>query len=92
MVMFEKIIKVEVSENYCYKVEVKKLRKEDYDEDYENDFYETDEFLDDDDFYAYEEESLAHGGFKRAKDDVEIVMEERCAYEFDNLMKKYRFK
>lgn len=30
MVMFEKIIKVEVSENDCYKVEVKKLRKEDY--------------------------------------------------------------
>lgn len=83
MVMFEKIIKVEVSENDCYKVEVKKLRKEDYDEDYENDFYETDEFLDDDDFYAYEEESWAHGSFKRAKDDVEIVIEERCAYEFD---------
>ena len=82
MVMFEKIIKVEVSENDCYKVEVKKLRKEDYDEDYEDDFYETDEFLDDD-FYAYEEESWAHGSFKRAKDDVEIVREECCVYEFD---------
>lgn len=83
MVMFEKIIKVEVAENDCYKVEVKKLCKEDYDEDYENDFYETDEFLDDDDFYAYEEESWAHGGFKRAKDDVKIVREECCVYEFD---------
>ena len=39
MVMFEKIIKVEVSENDCYKVEVKKLCKEDYDEDYENNFW-----------------------------------------------------
>lgn len=83
MVMFEKIIKVEVSENDCYKVEVKKSVKEDYDEYYENDFYETDEFLDDDDFYTYEEESWAHGGFKRAKDDVKIVREECCVYEFD---------
>lgn len=82
MVMFEKIIKVEVSENDCYKVEVKKSVKEDYDEYYEDDVYETDEFLDDD-FYGCEDKIWAHGGFKRAKDDVEIVIEERCAYEFD---------